>query len=97
MKLKGRPPTREEADRLVREPKLDPFTRGIALRLARGWNELSGERALGFGATGNLPARAIDWWCRKEGADPDLYIPLFVRMDVDRVEREEAKRKLKEK
>lgn len=64
----------------------------------RCWNDLAGERQLGFGAVGNIPARAIDWWCKRARLDEEaarLLSDVIFRLDSDRVEREAAERRKK--
>jgi hypothetical protein len=64
----------------------------------RAWNELAGERHFGFGAIGNIPARAIDWWCKRERLDEEagrITADVLYRLDCDRIERDEAKARLK--
>lgn len=100
MKLKGRGPKGDEPEKLATEPKLDPYTKAVARLAGRCSNDLVGHRQLGFGAAGNIPAKAIDWWCRREGLDEIAarVLATVIRcMDEDQNERDAAERRRKKK
>jgi hypothetical protein len=63
------------------------------------WRDLEGERPLGFGCVGFIPFRALKAWAEDEGLDRELFQMLKTiihKLDGDRMERDAAKRALKD-
>lgn len=85
-----------EREVMRRRPPLDERD----LFFIDAWNDLSSERALGFGGLGDVPLRAITHWADLHGLDHEatmLLIAVIRRLDSQRNEREASERLLKDK
>lgn len=61
------------------------------------WFDLGGDRALGFGAVGDIPTQAIRAWAREEGYDRAtrrFFVKVIRYVDAWRRERENERARL---
>jgi hypothetical protein len=88
----------DEQDILDAEPEIEPHE-VIAFELCiEAWNDLSAERHLGFGVMGCIPFGALLKWAEFWDLDKEVTqtIAHVIRnLDADRLEREDADRRLK--
>lgn len=92
-----REPTDAERSILAARPLLDPLLETAVMLVVEAWFDCSADRALGFGAVGDIPTLAIRAWAKDEGWDRETrrFLVRVIRcVDAWRSEREASKRRL---
>lgn len=92
-----REPDATERGILAARPRHDDLTEWQVMFVIDCWFDCGGDRALGFGAIGDIPSRAIRSWGKDEGLDKEArrFLVRVIRyVDAWRQEREASKRAL---
>lgn len=95
--MRGREASVSEQEILDAEPRLESVEQRQRDYVLLVWNVLSTDRAVGL-AMGCIPFTAIKAWAEWEGLDRDatmILVDVFQRLEADRIEREDARRRMR--